>query len=259
MSTPTSFRQLWMAVVLLPTVISTRAAFDQTHAGFDRLLKRHVRDGWVDYGQFKVDSRPLDDYLNELAAVSRAEFSHWSEKKRLAFLINLYNAATLKLIVDHYPVRSIKDIGGLFSSPWKLEVVRLFGRVTTLHTVEHDILRKQHAEPRIHFALVCAAKGCPPLRAEAYVASRLDEQLDDQVRLFLATPEKNRVAAKERTVYLSSVFKWFAGDFEKKSGSVLKFIEPYLPETDRRALAGGGLKIRYTDYDWSLNERARRS
>ncbi|MEK7684928.1 MAG: DUF547 domain-containing protein [Verrucomicrobiota bacterium] len=258
MSTPISFCQFRVAAALLLTVVSTRAAFDQTHAGFDRLLKQHVSDGWVDYARLKADPKPRSAYLDQLAAVTEAEFSQWSEKARLAFLINLYNAATLKLIVDHYPVRSIKDIGGLFSSPWKQEAVRLFGRVTTLDAVEHDILRKLYAEPRIHFALVYAAKGCSPLRREAYVASRLDEQLDDQARLFLASQEKNRVVANERTVYLSPIFKWFAGDFEKHSGSVLTFIEPYLPEADRRALAGHGLKIRYTDYDWSLNDRPKK-
>jgi len=124
----------------------------------------------------------------------------------------------------------------------------------TLNTVEHKMLRRDYREPRIHFALVCAAKGCPPLRTEAYVAGRLDEQFDDQARKFLANAEKNRVETGERVVYLSPIFKWYGADFEKKSGSVLAALETYWPGKAPAALASGGFRIRYTDYDWSLND-----
>mgnify|MGYP001585357909 CR=1 FL=1 len=113
-----------------------------------------------------------------------------------------------------------------------------------------------YAEPRLHFALVCAAKGCPTLRSEAYVGPRLDSQFDDQAKQFLAMPDKNRVEAAERVGYLSPIFKWYGGDFEKKSGSVLAALKPYWPEKSAAALAKGGFKIRYTDYDWSLNEES---
>jgi hypothetical protein len=116
------------------------------------------------------------------------------------------------------------------------------------------MLRKDYREPRIHFALVCAATGCPPLRGEAFVATRLDEQLDDQAKQFLASAQKNRVDASRRTVYLSPIFKWYGEDFERKSGSILQALEPYWPEKHRAAVAAGDFKIRYTDYDWSLNE-----
>lgn len=249
------FRRCIGAVFLLALAASTGFAFDHTHAAFSAVLKQQVNGGWVDYAGLKADANPLNDYLDQLAAVSEAEFNAWPEKERLAFLINLYNAATLKLIVDHYPVKSIKDIGGLLKGPWKQEVVRLFGKVTTLDELEHGVIRKKYDDPRAHFALVCAARGCPPLRPEAYVGARLDEQLDDQGRAFLAQSQKNRIEGGERTIYLSPIFKWFSGDFEKKSGSVLKFIEPYLSEKDRSVLSAA--KIRYTDYDWSLNDKAR--
>ena len=125
-----------------------------------------------------------------------------------------------------------------------------------MNTVEHKILRVDYTEPRIHFALVCAAIGCPPLRSEAYVGIRLDEQLEDQERQFLATPDKNRIAATERTVYLSPIFKWYGGDFRKESGSVLAALKPYWPE-NFGVLDYDDFKIRYTDYDWSLNEQPR--
>ena len=245
-----------LALVVVP--LATAAEFDHTHAALDALLKRHVRDGLVAYSALKADPKPLQTYLDSLAAVSEQDFNRWPEKQRFAFLINLYNATTLKLIVDHYPVKSIKDIGGFLSSPWKQEVVRLFGQVTTLGEVEHGIIRAQYHDARAHFAVVCAAKGCTPLRAEAYVAARLDEQLDEQGRVFLGQRQKNRMDAGARTIYLSPIFKWFSEDFEKKSGSVLKFVELFVPAKDRQALAGSGLKIKYTDYDWSLNDQARK-
>ena len=133
-------------------------------------------------------------------------------------------------------------------------MVQLFGQTLTLNTVEHGILRKDYVEPRIHFALVCAAKGCPPLRNESYVATRLDEQLNDQARQFLANAQKNRVDMESQTVYLSPIFKWYGVDFEKKSGGVLQFLKPYWPEQERTELEKGDFKIRYTDYDWSLND-----
>lgn len=231
------------------------ADFDQTHGKLDAVLKEHVRDGWVDYTALKGRPGPLLEYLDLLASVKESEFNRWPEKERFAFLINLYNATTLRLIIDHYPVGSIKDIGSFFKGPWKQEVVRLFGNVTTLDSLEHETIRQRYRDPRAHFALVCAAKGCPPLRGEAYAASRLDEQLDDQARVFLGQTAKNRVEAGSRTLYLSPIFKWFSGDFEAKTGSVLKFLEPHFSEKDRKVLAGGDFKIRYSEYDWSLNDK----
>lgn len=236
--------------------LSTAAAFDHSHAPFDRVLKAHVRDAAVDYAALRRDPKPLADYLDTLAAVPEADFNLWSQPERLAFLLNLYNAATLKLVADHYPVKSIKDIGGFLGSPWKQEVVRLFGKTTMLDHVEHGLVRKLYKEPRAHFAMVCAAKGCPPLRAESYTAARLDAQLNEQGRIFLAQAQKNRVEADRRVVHLSPIFKWFSEDFELPAGSVLKFVTPFFDEASRRALAGGKFSVRYTDYDWSLNEQS---
>jgi len=249
-------RFLALTVAVLLPALAPASSFDHRNAAFDALLKQHVNDGWVDYAALKANPERLDSYLAQLAAVSEANFNSWPEKQRLAFLINLYSAATLKLIVDHYPVKSIKDIGGAFSGPWKQDAVRLFGKVTTLDNLEHGIIRQQYHDPRVHFALVCAAKGCPPLRSEAYTADRLDEQLDDQGRTFLAQSQKNRVDAGARVIYLSPIFKWFAGDFEAKSGSVLKFVEPFLPEKGHAVT--DGFKTKYTEYDWSLNDKSQK-
>ena len=253
----------FVVLALLPAG-EARAAVVQTHAAFDAVLQSHVADGRVNYAALKAAPQPLNAYLDTLAAVPAADFKMWSEKDRLAFLFNLYNAATLKLIVDHYPVASIKKIGGFFNfgglgdGPWKQKVVRLFGQVTTLDHVEHGIIRQNYAEARAHFALVCAARGCPPLRAEAFVGAKLDTQLDEQGRVFLGQAEKNRVDAAKRTLHLSPIFKWFAGDFEAAAGSVEKFVTPFFPEAARAALAAGGFKVNYTDYDWSLNDAAKK-
>ncbi len=250
------FARFLVGIPLVLTVLSRgqAAEFDQSHSVFGPVLKAYVKDARVNYSALKSQPQELDRYLAQVAAVSEPEFKRWNEKQQIAFLINAYNAYTLRLIVDHYPVKSIKDIGGVFSGPWDQPIVHLFGRTLTLNTVEHKMLRKDYSEPRIHFALVCAANGCPPLRSEPFVTTRLDEQLDDQARQFLADARKNRVAASERTVYHSPIFKWYGEDFEKKSGSVLKALQPYWPATNRPV---GDFKIRYTDYDWSLNEQGK--
>jgi Protein of unknown function, DUF547 len=244
---------------LLAQSCFVRAAdFDAQHGQWTRLLARHVTNGLVQYASIHADPTELDHYLDSLAQVSEEQFNAWHRPEQLAFLINLYNAATVQLIIQHYPVSSIRKIGTVWKGPWKQETVRLWGKVMTLDALEHEIIRPRYQEPRIHFALVCAAQGCPPLRSEAFVGARLDVQLDDQARQFLAASQKNRVDAKERTVYLSPIFKWYAGDFEAKSGSVLSAIRPFWPSADAAAMDLPGLKVRYTDYDWSLNERSDR-
>ncbi len=239
-------------------ITASRAAaaeFDQTHALFTGILAQYVKDARVNYAALKAHREALNRYLDRVAAVTKGDFKKWNEPQQIAFLSNAYNAYTLRLIIDHYPIKGIKDIGSLLYGPWDQPIVKLLGETTNLKTVEHKMLRKDYAEPRIHFALVCAAKGCPPLRSEASVGVRLDEQLNDQAKQFLASPDKNRIAPTERVVYLSPIFKWYGSDFEKKSGSVLGALRRYWPEKPAAALAKGDFKIRYTDYDWSLNDQ----
>lgn len=234
---------------------ASAANFDHSHARLDKVLKQLVDgEARIDYRALKNDRGDLDAWLESASAVSRSDFNAWTEPQQLAFLINLYNAGTLRLIVDNYPIASIKKIGNLFKGPWDQNVVQLFGDTVTLGHIEHDLLRKNYNEPAIHFAIVCAAKGCPPLRAEAYTPEKLQAQLDDQGRAFLAQRDKNRVDFANQTLHLSPIFKWFAGDFEKKAGTVQKFVAGYFPDGYRSRMNAGKFKIRYTDYDWSLNE-----
>ena len=245
--------------------------FDQTHSLYDGLLKAHVVKGRVNYAALKADPEALDQYLSLLAGVQEKQFGAWEEARQLAFLFNLYNAATLRLILDHYPVLSIKDIGNWFQGPWDQPVVQLFGTPITLNTLEHTILRKQYKEPRLHMALVCAAKGCPPLRSEAYTAEHLQEQLDNQAGELLADPGKFRIDRGNNSVYFSSIFKWYGDDFKSRympstgfagldetQRAVANFCARYLSGPDRAYLAAGGYTVRFLDYDWSLNEQKSR-
>lgn len=233
---------------LLLSQVSTAAAvpsFDPAHTLWNDVLKTHVVAGRVDYRTLKNDAQPLNLYLDHLAAVSAVQFNAWNESRRLAFLINAYNASTLRLLLKHYPVHSIKDIGNLFKGPWDQPTVTLFGNTITLNELEQGIIRRQYHDPRVHMALVCAAKGCPPLRREAYTGERLDEQLNEQARRYLASPAGLVLDRVKSEIFISSIFKWYSEDFP----SVPAFVEKY----SGKKLAG--LHIRYLDYDWSLNER----
>lgn len=249
------YSPLLLLAITACLAMPVRAAFDQTHAAFDGILHGNVSPKGVNYTALKQKAAPLDAYLKTLAEVSQSDFKSWSKDQQMAMLINLYNAATLKLVVDHYPVKSIKDIGSGSGGPWKQPVVGLFGKTQTLDYIENNLLRLNYGDPRIHFAINCASIGCPALRNEAFQASKLDKQLDEQAKQFLNDNSKNRVDAKANILYLSSIFDWFRGDFVKKSGSVEKFISPFLSAADRNIIEQGGLKVKTTDYDWNLNKQ----
>lgn len=245
-------------LISLPLGAAETRAFD--HAAFDALLRRHVRDGRVDYDAFQA-APTFRAYLDALDAANPAVLD---EPERLAFWINAYNAYTIALIVQHGERESIRNINktlGLVAAkgPWKEPLVRAGGRRLTLDEVENEIVRKQFHEPRIHFALVCAALSCPPLRAEAYVGARLDAQLDEQARVFLLhTPAGNRVDVAARRLYVSPIFDWYRQDFGGSDASIARFIAQYYaagPERD--LLLGGSFKLETTPYDWTLNSRAR--
>lgn len=249
-------RSLLILALLGMLAVGTAAAasFDHSHAAFSKILKSCVAGDLVDYTGLKRSPARLDAYLKTLAGVTERDFKQWSQDQQIAYFVNLYNAQTLKLIVENYPIASIKKIGWLPGAAWRKKFIPLMKKTVSLGHIEHEILRKKYSVPEIHFALVCAAKGCPPLLNEAYVAERLNQQLATQGRKFLADSTKNRVDAVKRQVHLSPIFKWFDEDFEKKSGSVIGFVQDYLPAAAAKQL-GPGFRIEYTDYDWSLNDQ----
>jgi len=213
------------------------------------VFSAHVREGRVDYAALKKDSARLDAWLASAAKVDESDFKGWPRDQRLAFLINLYNAATVRLILEHYPIASIRKIGPVWdpNKAWKLPVVKVFGRVVTLNEVEHQMIRPVYKEPRVHFALVCAAKGCPPLRSEPYEGARLSIQLDEQAREFLSQGAKNYASQEGRIAFVSPIFKWYMDDFGGSKKSVLAFVKKWMPVQDDWG-------VEYTEYDWSLNE-----
>ncbi len=245
----------WLKIAIIILVFQhAYCGFSQSylasgHDIWDDLLKRHVKTGGaVDYRSFKKDHSLLKKYLNILSENPPPESA--GKDERLAYWINAYNAFTVDLILDHYPVESINDIGGWFQIPFVNSVFdkkffKIGNEEMSLNNIENGILRKEFNEPRIHFAINCASVSCPALRPEAYEAGRLDGQLEEQTARFINDPSKNRIAREG--VEISKIFSWFGGDF-KKNGSVIDFINEYTAvEIDRNAT------IDYMDYNWDLN------
>ena len=239
------------------------ARFDHSHAPWTAILKQHVVGDRFDYAALKRDRAPLERYLRALEAVTPAEHDAWTREQRYAFWIDVYNAYTVALVVEKHPVASIKDVSTLFSQVWDQELVPLKplfpaakGAKLTLNDVEHRILRPVFADARVHAAVNCASVGCPPLRAEAFVAERLDAQLDEQVRAWLADPARNRYDRAQQRIEVSKIFDWFAEDFVRDAGSVQAWIAQYAPPAEREWIAGAKkLAIGYRDYSWKLNGR----
>jgi len=237
------------------------ADFDHEHARWTRVLERHVHGDRFDYAALKADPAELEAYLDELHAVTPDQVAGWSREQRYAFWINAYNAHTIAKVVRSYPLDSIKDLSTAFGlqSVFDQEFIPMEafhpdgdGDRLSLNDVEHGILRKEFRDARVHAAINCASISCPPLRDEAFVAARLDGQLDEQMRAFLADPRRNRFDPEGGEVRLSEIFKWFAEDFERDAGSVRAWVERWAP-ADRKAMVGDA-RIRYLDYDWGLND-----
>ena len=258
-------KRLWCRFVALAvalsaaTVVSQAPIFD--HAPFDRLLSRHVVNGRVDYDAFAA-APEFRAYLATLAAFDPMTLDR---DEALAFWINAYNAYTIQLINLHGERRSIRNINKSFGfvkayGPWNERLAVVGGKAYGLDEIEQNIIRPTYQEPRIHFALVCAAVGCPPLRSEAYVGARLDSQLEQQGRQFLTMqPDKNRVDLATRTVYLSPIFLSFRDyrdDFGGSQAAIGAYVARFFPDgPEKELLRSGKFRVRETVYDWTLNSR----
>lgn len=236
------------------------AAAQDVHDAFDEFLGTYVveRDGMtlVRYGAVTAaDSAKLDAYIDALEAMTPSTLTR---DEQLAYYFNLYNAAIVDLVLDHYPVDSIKEIGGgflafgPFSGPWKDDVVTVEGEDLSFDDIEHEIVRARFDEPRVHYAFNCASIGCPDLRASAWRAATLDADLDAAARAYVAHPRGVRIGERGR-VTASSIYKWFRKDFGGTEADVLRHVRSYATGDKKRALdAADG--IRRYDYDWSLND-----
>lgn len=252
-------KRLLAGLVLAPLVVfaaEPNAPASRAHPNnsvYTALLAKYVSKSGVDYASWTENAGDRGALAGYLASLQRVLPSQLDRFDALAYWINLYNAATLDLVLDHYPVKSIKDIGAPLSSPWKKEIATVEGKPLSLHQIENDVIRPTFLEPRVHFALNCASRSCPALRFEAYEGAVLDAQLDEQTSAFLANASTNYV--DERGVlHLSQLFNWYASDFKKAKGSVPEFVAPYLPAFE--TLQGKDIPIQHEEYDWALNEAA---
>ncbi len=229
------------------------------HSAFDTLLRRYVVDGFVDYAAFRGDP----SFARYLASLDGVRVATLDDDERLAFWINVYNAFTIQLVASHAETESIRNIEKTFGvlqlkGPWSGPIVHAAGRTLTLDDVEHAIIRKEFSEPRIHFALVYAAVGCPPLRSEAYTGAKLEEQLDDQGRRFLlASPGKNRLEQRGFSVALSPIFTYYRDDFGATRPELGGFLAHWADGELKTRLEKGAFVARETRFDWTLNSQAK--
>lgn len=272
-------KQLFLTLLLAAIPMTGIAqSFDHDHKPWSALLKKHVvlidngKASQVRYAGFAQDRNELKAYLATLSKVTPAEFNGWNKPQQMAFLINAYNAFTIEKVLTLYPgIKSIWDFGKLFGNPFKDKFFSLLGREFSLDMIEHETLRKpgSYDEPRVHFAVNCASTGCPMLREEAYVAARLDAQLEEQTKRFLADRSRNRYNAQDNALEVSEIFKWFSSDwssgyrgFDGKSPPMQsreQFFARYATlladaPAQQQAIAERKAAIRHLDYDWTLND-----
>ena len=239
------------------------------YGSYRKTLTAYVsEDGLVDYAGLKENRECFDQFVAQLPQLSRASYDQWTREEQLAFWMNTYNALTLKAVIDHYPVKSIKDIGSALKSVWDKLTFNVMEDSLTLNQIEHKILRKQFKDPRIHMAINCASIGCPPLANEPLQAERLDEQFKRLTERFLARPSNFTIDRSSEIVYVSSIFKWFGGDFveiygnefkrpgfNRKENAVLNYIGLHLDHSDQAFLRRKKFEVKYLDYDWGLNKQ----
>ncbi len=246
----------WLTGLFGPPQVELKEAYSDSeggrtidHAVFDELLAAHVdADGWVDYAGLQRDEAQLNAYLKDLA---NAPFDELGRDDKLALLINAYNAFTLKLILEHYPLDSIMEIPE--DQRWEAQRWNVGGRLWSLNQIEHEQIRPKFVEPRIHFAVVCAAVGCPPLRNEAYDAARLDEQLEDQTAYVHRHGTWFRYDGEANTAHLTKLYQWYADDFQQTFDGPLRFAARYSPELQADLTGGVTPQVKWLPYDWSLN------
>ena len=262
---------LGLALLWAPWPVAAQGgALDHSYAGWDALLKKHVRwlaDGKqsrADYKGFATDRAALKALLADWSAVPASAFAGFSREQQMAFLINAYNGFTVELILTKYPdLKSIKDLSSFVQSAWKKKFFKLLGEEQHLDWIEHEQLRPKYSDPRVHGAVNCASIGCPALRPEAFTAAKLEAQLDDGMLRFMGDRTRNRYANGRAEI--SSIFKWFKEDFEKGHKGFRK-IEDLLARyadqltdapAEREKLKSMQVTIHHLDYDWSLNDVGR--
>ena len=249
----------------------TMANFDHSHSQFTRVLTEFVKDGTVNYRNLQQKPDSFNEYIKQLESIKESEFDQWNQEEKLTYWVNAYNAFTINIILENYPIKkgkglkakmypenSIRQISGV----WDKINVKSGGKSFTLNDMEHEVLRKKFEEPRIHFAIVCASIGCPELWNHAYEAKHIDDQLEQATKRFVKNREKVRVDLTNGTLYLSKILDWFKEDFSEFKGEtkygkyngVVSFCYGYFPKAVQNQLKSNRLRIKWLEYDWSLNE-----
>jgi len=242
------------------TALAPAGAFDQSHALLDDLLGQYVKPNGVDYQGLATKSEQLDTYLAGLQAVQLEEFETWSRDQRFAFWANAYNGYILRLIVDSYPVDSIRDLGGkIWGRVWDHELIPLSHlapdidhELLSFNDVEHVILRPTFKDARVHSAVNCASASCPPLATSAFVAETLDQQLEAAMSGFVQDTTRNHLNQKDGELELSSIFDWFGEDFIRDEGSVKDYIKHFAGERGGDWIDDAD--VSFLDYSWDLND-----
>lgn len=233
-------KTIFILFITLFSFSNTQAAAD--HSTWNDLLKKHVSSaGKVNYKGFRADKTKLEAYLKELE--KNVPTSNESANATKAFWVNAYNAYTVKLIVDHYPVRSINDIKVGGATPWVNKWIKIDGTTMSLNDIENNKLRKAYNDARIHFVINCASFSCPILLNQAYTAENIEGLLTAQTKKFINDDARNQITSKSAKI--SSIFEWYQSDF----GDVKAFINKY-----SKTKIGSAVKITYMPYSWDLNE-----
>ena len=257
-----------LTLFFLPVFAQENTQNNFTHGEWSALLKKHVVNlpgnhaTQVNYAGVASEQNQLERYLAKTSQVSRVQFDHWTKEEQLAFLINAYNAWTVKFVLSDYKnIKSIKELGSVFQSPWKKVFIPLLGSMVSLDDIEHELIRgsNRYRDLRIHFALNCASIGCPALRSEAYDANQLSFQLEDQTHRFMSDRKRNYI--ENGDLKLSSIFKWYYEDFEKGwlgfyhfNDFLMRYSSDLgLTENQREALQNNQINIGYLNYNWNLN------
>ncbi len=266
----------WLAVVLIVAVLCSglpaAAKFDQSHQLWSNELKRYVDGSLVHYQQWKKDQRGLASYLKQLAAITSGEYQRFTDNEKKALWINAYNAITIKVVLDHYPIKGTKPYypaNSLRQIPdvWEEFRYRVAGKEVDLYTIEHEMIRKQFQDPRMHFAVVCASKGCPPLLDRAYVAETVDKDLDEAARRYFSLSRNIQYDPDKKEVRVSQLFRWFPLDFAGAAGFgkmpfppptddtiVLSYVLSMAPPEVKGKLSEKDTRVMYLLFDWSLND-----
>jgi hypothetical protein len=254
---------LSLSLTILISLAGRANGFDPKYLSWQAFLDRFVKEGLVDYGAVKKAPNLLDKAIRNLEKASEKEYRPWDREEKMAFWINAYNVAAVKVVTEHYPIErsfswkavvfpknSIQQINDV----WERGIIRIMGKQHSLDGIQKGILLKQFQEPRVHFAIVCASIGCPVLREEPYLGEKLGRQLADQTRRFLSDPAKARYEAAEEKLLLSPIFKWYREEFRQEAGSLVRYVKENAPTGAMQTIDEDRLKVEYLEYDWSLND-----